>query len=154
MGCREVFRLQSAEKCEKPGTIPKSRPRKASKKYGIAFESAVARKTGGIHGQWFRFVDANGVGFCQTDVILVLSGEAVVLECKLTEVGEARKQLGMLYIPVVQKALGIPTKGVVVARHLTRETDRARVVSNLGLAMRAASASYFPTVHWLGRGPI
>src|SRR3972149_4437783 len=35
-------------------------------------------------GQWFRFEDALGVGWAQTDHLLFLPGALLVFECKLT----------------------------------------------------------------------
>ncbi len=114
----------------------------------------MAERTGGRHGQWFRFGDALGEAFCQTDVLLMLDGEVAILECKLTEVGDARRKLRELYVPVVQRALKRPTKAIVVARYLTNESDREMICATLGVALRSASAEYFPTLHWIGRGPI
>ena len=115
---------------------------------------SVATRTNRQHGIWFSFVDANGLGYCQPDVLLGLDGQVVVLECKLTEVDEARKQLAYLYLPVVAKALGKPTKGIVVVRHLTRESNPSNVCTSLGEALKRATSEYYPTLHWIGRGPI
>ena len=138
----------------RPTSIPLSRPRNGSKRYGLKFEQSVARRTGGQHGIWFSFLDANGPGYCQPDVLLGIDGEIIVLECKLTDVAEARKQLAYLYLPVVGRALGKPCRGIVVVRHLTRETTLANVVTSMGQALKQASATYYPTLHWIGRGPI
>ena len=117
---RRVYGLKTAHPCTKPPQIPVSRPRKESKRFGLRYERAVARATGGLHGQWWHFVDTNGVGYCQTDVLLTFQSQVVILECKLTEVEQARRQLRCLYVPVVQLAMGRPAKGVVVARHLSK----------------------------------
>lgn len=154
MGCRAIAGLRFAERCEKPPFIPQSKPRKGAKRYGKSYEAAVAKRTGGTLGQWWHFLDANGEGWCQTDVLLVLSREAIVIECKLTEVDDARKQLGRLYLPVVARALGKPTRGIVVARYLSRESDERRVVRSLSEALACAEGDYFPTLHWIGKGPI
>ena len=138
----------------RPTCIPISRPRNGSKRYGLAYERSVASRTNGQHGIWFSFVDANGLGYCQPDVLLGLDGQVVVLECKLTEVDEARAQLGHLYLPVVARALGKPARGIVVVRHLTRESNPSNVCTSLGEALKRASDTYFPTLHWIGRGPI
>jgi len=138
----------------RPTCIPLARPRASSKLYGLRYERSVAQCTSGQHGVWFSFHDANGPGYCQTDVLLGLDGGIVVLECKLTEVEEARRQLSYLYIPVVARALGKPAKGIVVTRHLTRETNPSNVCTSLGEALKRATSEYFPTLHWIGRGPI
>lgn len=152
---RSVAGLERARMLQaRPKFIPLARPRKGSKRYGLSYEKSVAERSGGLHGKWFEFEDANGIGYCQPDVILLLEGEAIVVECKLTEVDEARKQLGRLYIPVVSAALRRPARGIVCVRHLTRESDTQRVVSSMGAALKCASAEYFPTLHWIGKGPL
>lgn len=154
MACRHIVGLVAAERCEKPPFIPESRPRKAAKRYGKAFERSVAKRTGGIYGQWFHYRDLNGEGYCQTDVILLLDGVAIVLECKLTDVSAAQEQLRHLYLPVVRMALQRPSRGIVVTRHLTRESELSRVCLRMGQALALASETFFPTLHWIGRGPI
>ena len=138
----------------RPSCIPGGYARKGAKAYGLRYERTVALRTGGLHGIWFSYVDANGLGYCQPDVLLGMDGELIILECKLTEVDDARKQLAHLYLPVVAKATGRPTRGIVVTRHLTRETNPSNVCSSLGEALKRATSDYAPTLHWIGRGPI
>lgn len=107
-----------------------------------------------MHGVWWLYSDASGAHYCQTDVVMLLDGMAYVLECKLTEVGQARQQLERLYLPVVSAALKRPARGIVVVRHLSRETELDKVRTNLAEALRAATPGYCPTLHWIGRGPI
>ena len=150
-----LFPLQRAVQWPgKPRGIPVARPRNGSKRYGLRYERDVANRTGGRHGLWWNYCDSAGPGWCQTDVVLLLDGEAIVLECKLTEVEQARAQLGGLYLPVVSHALKRPTRGIVVVRHLSRETNPKNVVSSLGSALKLATRDYYPTLHWIGRGPI
>ena len=149
VGLSHATQLPSRPKC-----IPQSRARKGSKGYGLRYERQVAERTGGVHGQWFSFRDLNGAGYCQPDVLLALDGQIVVLECKLTDVDEARLQLAKLYLPVVALALSKPVRGIVVVRHLTRESDTSLVVTSMGEALRHATERYFPTLHWIGRGPL
>jgi len=153
--CRKLaLPLQSACVLEaRPRCIPNRRSRSVSAKAGERYERAVAKRTQGAYGLWFCFEDSRGIGFCQTDVVLTLDGEAIVIECKLTDVAEARSQLA-LYVPVVSLALKRPARGVVISRHLTRESDLERICASLGVALKHASADYFPTVHWIGKGPI
>lgn len=146
--------MKRAELWEGAPPFPAPKPRLPAKVAGVRFERAVAKRTQGSHGLWWRFIDDNGEGFCQTDVVLSFDGGVVILECKLTEVREARRQLGGLYVPVVSLALGKPAKGIVVARHLTRESDLSNVRASIGAALEDASESFFPTVHWIGKGPI
>jgi hypothetical protein len=152
--CREVAGLRFAERCARPTKIPLVRRVRGSKRYGIRYESAVAKATGGMQGLWWAYLDANGRGYCQTDIVLAYSGEVFVLECKLTEVDDAWRQLASLYIPVVSLALKHPAKGIIVARHLSKRSDRSAVCTRLEDAMAEAQSSYFPTLHWIERGPI
>lgn len=152
---RIVAGLTFAEKLRsRPAFIPLARPRNGSKKFGLTYEAMVAERCGGERGPWFHFVDANGDGWCQPDIVLAFDGELVVLECKLTEVGEARKQLARLYLPVIAKATRKIVRGIVCVRHLSRESEPSRVVSSMGAALKVASDEYFPTLHWIGRGPL
>jgi hypothetical protein len=127
------------------------------KAVGLRFEKSVAaavralRLGETIHGQWFEYFDANGHGYCQTDVLLLRRDDAVVLECKLTEVEEAQTQLEDLYLPIVRRVYRRPAVGVVVVRHLTKLTNTARVCDSLEAALGMGS---LPILHWIGRGPI
>lgn len=153
--CRRICDLKSAiQLTSRPSFLPSQRARKGSKGYGIRYERSVATKSGGLHGQWFKFCDANGNGWCQTDVLLLLDGEVVVVECKLTDVDEAREQLRYLYLPVVSKALSRPARGIVCVRHLSKESNTSLVVTSMGQALKVASEGYYPTLHWIGRGPL
>jgi hypothetical protein len=146
--------VRYAERVARPPNIPQARPRLQSKRYGLRFERLVARATGGVHGAWWKFHDREGAHYCQTDVLMALGGTCYVLECKLTDVEQAYAQLSGLYVPVLARALGGPVSGIIVVRHLTRKSELSRVVPTLRAAIDAASASFFPTLHWLGKGPI
>jgi hypothetical protein len=124
---------------------------------GIRYEKAVGSAARDLKwgkvlcGQWFEFSDWNGAGYCQTDVLIVRQFDVIVLECKLTEVLDARIQLEDLYLPVVEKVFDRLARGVVVARHLTKTTNTDRVFDNLPAALLAG---HCPILHWIGRGPI
>jgi len=150
---RIIEGLREATPCPRPAHIPHSRPR-GVKAVGLRYERAVAKAIpGAIHNQWFSFVDKNGHGHCCPDIILDLGRGIVVLECKLTDVDEARSQLEWLYKPVLARAYNKPVRGIVVTRHLTRLTNVTNVVDSLGAALLAPFGS-LPTLHWLGRGPL
>lgn len=139
---------------QRPACIPPNRPRLGSKRYGLRYERQVAERTGGMHGIWWLYRDRAGPHYCQTDVVLLLDGLAFVLECKLTEVVEARSQLAGLYLPVVSAALKREARGIVVVRHLSKESQLDRVVTSLSEALKCATPRYSPTLHWIGRGPL
>lgn len=150
---RVIVGLTAAMTCASPWP---SEPRfRGTKGAGIRFEKAAAAKIKGcIRGQWFKYTDANGVGYCCPDILLPVEGHTLILECKLTEVEQARMQLAELYSPVIRMAFDRPTASIVVARHLTKETNTALVVDSLKAAIGIALRGFVPTLHWLGRGPI
>lgn len=156
MSFREIAGLQFAEMCLRPSHIPKSRPR-GSKAAGLRYEKALASAIPrAIHGQWFRYLDLNGPGHCQPDLLIVGQKRVIVLECKLSNVAEGRAQLEGLYLPVVSKVW--PEKkalGIVAARHLTRAGDEKLIVPTLKEAILLADAgSALPVLHWMERMPL
>lgn len=90
------------------------------------------------------------------DLLLEGAKRIVVIECKLTNVEEGRKQLEDLYFPVVRMIW--PDKkplGIVAARHLSKESDLTRVETTLkGAIWRAETDGVIPTLHWLERTPL
>jgi len=160
---RVIKGLEWAEPLAKrPACIPEGRP-KGVKATGLRYERQAATEINKalrgslVRGQWFEFVDSNGHGYCQCDGLYydIRTDSYVVFEFKLTEVAQAREQLLDLYLPVVECAwpsFGKP-RGVVVARHLTRETDVKRVCDSLWKAV-SWNCDQIPTLHWIGRGPL
>lgn len=151
--CRFVKGLITAESCQRPSNIPKSRPR-GRKAAGLKYERDLAV---GIprarHGQWFRFVDENGSGVCQTDVLLRTSVGIAILESKYTWTPAGHLQLEKLYIPVVEKANpGTPAFGLVVCKVLTPDVDPSWVCRDLATAIRRASSGLKTVLHWIGAG--
>lgn len=159
--CRVISGLQWTRLLEgRPKYIPVGRPR-GSKLYGLKYESAFGSKieylfgpiANVLRGRWFEFADANGPGCCQPDVIVPFEKYIVVCECKLTETAAGRDQINLLYRPILEAHYKMPVRGVVVTRHLTRETNRSVVVDSMEEAIRLSN-SVIPTLHWLGRGKI
>lgn len=153
MPCRTVEGLRSAVAMPKgPFSAPKGK--RGTKGLGLRYEKALAKALpkGFTHGQWFQFVDSHGRGWCQPDFFSLSANTTVLLECKLTNVLEAREQITHLYTPVLEKAFGLPVTGIVVVRHLSAEPELFRVVTTLREAF--ASSFRIPTLHWLGKGPL
>lgn len=148
-----------ATPCGKPASVPgPGRPRGAKRlgyKYEADFAKALAEKypAAVLFGQWFQFNDRNGKGYCQTDIILKTTKINIIFECKLTDVDTGRSQLSHLYFPVVEKALGKPVLGIVVTRHLSKETLMHLVVDTLKDAVLSAQTC-IPTLHWRERAPL
>ncbi len=148
MGHRIVEGLKWARACPvRPPYIPKSRPR-GVKALGVRYERRLAEASGGLAGQWFEFEDANGLGCCQTDVIVDLDNVLLVLEAKLSWVPEGHSQIAKLYRPVVEAALVKPVIGIVVVKNLTPGAPRAFGCYDDAIA--SARTGCLPVLHWLG----
>ncbi len=158
MGHRVITGLLMATPCERPKTIPIARLR-GTKRLGLKYEADFAKAlkqrfpSAVLSGQWFHFVDSNGSGYCQTDLLVKLADECIIFECKLTDTERGRSQLSRLYFPVVGKCYGLPTRGVVVTRHLSRETELELVTDQLATAL-SSPRSVIPTLHWRERNPL
>ena len=93
-------------------------PKSSTAKKGLGFETRVGELLRKMESEgsisnlllkpWFRFVDRNGYGLAQPDMLFEVtlpdSSEVlhVVCECKLTETSDAWQQLTDLYIPIIK----------------------------------------------------
>lgn len=155
MVTRVISGLKFANPCSRPLSIGISRPRGA-KAHGIRYEKNCAK---GLplarHGQWWQYVDSNGLGVCQTDLVLEFEACAVVLEAKYTWTPQGHFQCEKLYQPVVSKALGKPAFGLVICRALRDEAQMgdvmvaSRLMEALAWCQRKRVA-----LHWLGEVPM
>jgi hypothetical protein len=150
-GHRVVDGLEWASPSPRPGFGP-SRARGA-KALGLRYERQVARAVPGAeHGLWWQFRDRAGHGWCQTDLVVRGARRTLVLEAKLTWTWRGHTQIGQLYRPVLEAALGLPVVGVVVCRTLRPETSAvAAVRGTLREAVAAALEGRHAVWHWLGR---
>lgn len=157
-GHRVISGLLTAAPCSRPNSIPLARLR-GTKRMGMKYERDFAKalkfKYAGsvLSGQWFHFVDRNGSGYCQADIIVKLPTECIIFECKLTDCDKGRSQLSRLYLPVVERAFGLPAHGIVVTRHLSKETEMECVTDLLAVAV-AGVGKAIPTLHWRERNPL
>jgi hypothetical protein len=163
---RCVNRLEEAERLDGwPDFIPRDHSR-GIKALGRRYEVAVSRQLGVMaqRGVWWKYLDANGPGFCQTDFLILGDIWAVILECKHTWTEEGMEQLGGLYMPVIGKALDKKVLGIQVCKHLVPH-HTGPVHDNLEAAVMAARTGheiwfngYKPTrlvtLHWRGIGPM
>lgn len=157
LGTRIIQGLITAAPCERPGSIPESRTRHKAKRAGLNYERDLAGALpSGCRGQWFAFVDSNGPGYCQTDVLLEGLDWVAVLEAKYTWTAQGHVQVDRLYRPVLQKALKKKALGLVVAKVLTTQLDLAWVCRDLESALHRASLGLPTVLHWLGTslGPL
>ncbi len=104
-------------------------------------------------GPWFEFSDRNGPGWCQPDLVLEGKDSVLVLEAKFSWVASGHSQIGLLYRPVLQKALGKPVLGMVVCRNLRPELPASiQVVTGLRAGMEFLRAGKAVVLHWIGDG--
>lgn len=146
---RAVEGLRFADRVARPPCIGKSKPRGA-KAHGVRYENSLAKALRGArHGQWFQFMDSNGLGYCQTDLLLEFEKCVVVLEAKYTWTPEGHFQVERLYAPVVSKAMGKPTFGLVICRALLDDMPGVMVLAHLSDALLWAQRKRV-ALHWLG----
>lgn len=157
MSFRVVKGLISAELLsERPKCIPRGRARGAKAaglRYQRAFGKAIGRSA--LDGPWFSFRDREGHGYCQPDFVINLPSVAVVLECKYTWTPEAFAQIELLYLPVLELALGKPTFGFQVCKRLVPQAHSAcKVVGMLGNGLVLANSGTRVALHWLENTPV
>jgi hypothetical protein len=146
---------------EKLGPSPFGTPRgiTPSQKAGLAYQRKVGKALGEIfeychESLWFEFQDKNGFGICQPDVVIETDGVVWIAEIKLSWCKEAATQLSDLYIPVVERALKVPCRGLIVCKTLRRTTPKSHVVEGLERALAREDILSIPILHWLGKGPL
>lgn len=148
---RQIEGLVWARPCPRPAGIPRGRPRGA-KLAGIRYEQRLAEALPEArHGLWFAFLDKNGPGYCQPDLMLGRGGTCFVLEVKYSWTLDGHRQLEQLYLPVVQLAIQRPTVGLVVCRRLTEGMRGTRTVGSLAEGLESARAGHRTVWHWLGQ---
>jgi hypothetical protein len=150
-GMRRIEALREVRPLEGwPGCIPRSRGAKGSKAAGLAYE----RKIGALlralwphteSGRWFAFEDAVGASLCQPDHFVVLDGQVLLVECKLSERTSAWDQMHGLYAPVLRHAFGLPVT-CVQATKVLRHTSRVIYDVRAALAAPGSNALW----HCLG----
>lgn len=156
MSVRQIRGLKWAQQLAgRPKCIPACRPRGA-KAEGLRYERSLARRLPlADHGKWFQFEDAAGPGFCQPDLLVTLPGGRVaILEVKYSWVPEAHLQVSGLYVPVVERALGVEALPVVVVKRLTEGMRGTSVTGDLWHACQLAAAGFRPVFHWLGKASV
>ena len=150
---RRIEGLLWARRAERPKALPKARPRGA-KAAGVRYERACARALPkALPGLWWEFEDRAGRGYCQTDLVLIGSEGALVLECKYTWTEAAWDQLEGLYIPVLERALGRPCWGAQMCKVL-REGASGPAVWTPREALELAKLGRRATLHWTGGGAL
>lgn len=150
--------LRWATVASRPQGLPAKQRARGAKAQGLRYERKLLKSlpTGTVHGQWFLFEDLYGRNFCQTDFLIDLGSEILLLEAKYTWVADGHVQVAQ-YLPVVRMALTKPIIAGIVCKILTPEMPRSvETVSTLeGLIIRAQQRRV-PVLHWTGQslGPL
>jgi hypothetical protein len=152
-----INRLEWAEKLDsRPSMIPVSRPR-GIKAFGTRYEKLIAKSLGSQaeRGIWWKFKDANGVGYCQTDFVIIGNLWVAILESKHTWTIEGMEQLKALYIPVLRCYYDDRSViGIQICKHLTPYATGG-IYSDIHEAISTAKRSNkVVTFHWRGLAPI
>lgn len=155
---RIIQRLATAREDAGPKafTAKRRRPRGA-KGAGVKFERELSVKllAAACHGQWFKFWDANGPGFAQTDFLLFCPDYVVCLEAKLGNISGGRDQFLQLYKPILEMVYGRPVYGLVVARHITELPSGMACGGTLTeTLLHAIQSRDVACLHWRERYPL
>lgn len=151
---RAIKGLKYAVTSSKPPHIGVTRARGA-KAHGVRYERQVAKALPlARHGQWFQFIDENGHGWCQTDLLLEFLQAVFIVESKYTWTPQGHFQVERLYQPVVARAFGKPAFGLVICRALRDESEMTGVmVCNRLMDGLAWCQHKQVALHWLGEAP-
>lgn len=142
-----------------PVKFPKT-PQNRAARYGISYQrkftqalkSSAPRGFDILPNLWFSYSDQTGDGLiCSPDIVLVDKDEgfAAVVEVKTTYTPLALQKLRELYCPVVSKALGLPTRPIVVVKNLLPGCPSPRLTIISAIATQGN-----PLFQWIGQGPV
>jgi hypothetical protein len=86
-----------------------------------------------VPNQWFVFEDDNGIGYAEADLLVYIEKWKMVLlfECKRTHKDRGLVQLGQLYGPLLESALGAKVFSLLVAENLDPKTPRTYLCETL-----------------------
>ncbi len=106
---------------ERPQHIPVKDKLKGRRAKGMTYERGVKKQFERMipklwgsfliySGAWIHFIDKNGHGYAQPDMVIELADSVIIIEVKLTQTNTAEKQIKLLYLPLVAKL--IPNKTI------------------------------------------
>lgn len=125
----------------RPGPGPGHKPGRAtgSRASGLRYERQLGPDLPpqAKHGPWLEYLDSSGLHWCQPDY-LWMQPPAVVFECKLSWTMVGHLQIEELYAPIVEHLWKVPVLGIVVSRHLTKDTPRDWICPDLESALARA----------------
>ena len=145
------MQITAAIPCTRPDCIPVGKL-KGKKAAGLRYEKQfAAHVTGSLRGQWFAYEIRGRTKYCQPDVLVSFFPQAMlVLELKYTFVPEAITKMRELYLPVVSKALKVPTVGAIVVKNLTSGWI-GPITHDLSEAFEVGKTGEIPILHWVGQ---
>ena len=102
-----------------------------------------------LHGQWYNYKDRRGVGYCQSDIVILPHGdnkEIIIMECKLKSRKIAQIQLRYLYRPIIQHLYpDSPIIMVQVCKFLNKEIKGVIIDDTNDLYKQDLSTLYLRT---------
>lgn len=129
---------------ERPGCIPQVKLKHQVQREGLNYEHDVAGylKRFSTHslfcgepcyiipGQWFSYIDANGKGYAQADLIFACPARKLflVIECKRTYVQKGLDQLEGLYRPLLEHGTKGRVATLLICKHLAQGVERGAIL--------------------------
>lgn len=122
---------------------------------GLRYERALALHAASLglrvkHGQWFKFRDSKGVGYCQPDVLCLptTNDRIIILEAKLTQKVEGEIKLQKLYVPIVRAVYNLPVFPILCFKNILEKRDRMLKALDEVLALPRREAEKVYSLHW------
>lgn len=100
---------------------------------------------------WVEYVDSNGEGQAEPDLVLVLPDAVTVVEVKLTGCRYGHEQLSGLYLPLAAHIWRRPVRGLQVCKALGRDTPGPFISDPVAFVTDTAGDGAIATWHWPGR---
>lgn len=154
---RKIERLREAEFARNPhGSSRKLRGAYAK---GKRYEKMVYRrlkrwKAEGLIpgklflGEWIKFRDRNGVGYCQPDAWIETDQYIFLLEIKLTQTHSAVLQMKELYEPVLDFIYGKPIICIQVCKNMFKSQGKSEIFHIFPLLKKPRMGVF--TWHFIG----
>ena len=89
-----------------------------------------------LYGIWIQYVDSNGLGYAQPDIVLAETGtnRLFIIECKRTQTDEAILQLEGLYKPLIRELF--PQREIYLIQVFKNIVEKTDLIYNLMDYMR------------------
>lgn len=123
---------------------------------GLHYEQKVANRARDFgkvkHGQWFKFKDAKGTAYAQTDVLLLpeKADKIYLLESKLTQKAEGELKLTHLYVPLCRHIYKVPIFPILIFKNILWQPDRLLSSFEDIFSLGRAEEGKVCHLHWIG----